>query len=125
MSTSTSTIAPRTPTRPTDQVRASVTGTQPAGAGRAPVAMDEQDADDVEPQVGRVLVVRRQPALSQQAQPLLLDPCHGLDRVTEPGAAPRLHLAEDQRGALPADDVELALRHRQFRSRTRTPARVR
>jgi hypothetical protein len=32
MSSSTSTIAPRTPTRPTDQVRASVTRTPPAGA---------------------------------------------------------------------------------------------
>ena len=31
MSTSTSTIAPETPARPTDQVRARVTGTPPAG----------------------------------------------------------------------------------------------
>src|SRR3954470_10153403 len=68
-----------------------------------------QHADDVEPQVGCVLVVRREPALRQGAELASFGGGHRLDRMAETGPPPGLHLAEDERLRVPGDDVELAL----------------
>ena len=68
-----------------------------------------EHADDVEPQLRGVLVVRGQPALGQHAQPALLGRGHRLDRMAVADPAAGLDLAEDERVAVAGDDVELAL----------------
>ena len=109
MSTSTSTIAPETPARPTDQVRASVTERRPQMRDERRAVGPDQHADDVEPQLRGVLVVRGEPPLGEGAQLPLLGPGDRLDGVSEARAPPGLHLAEDERVAVAGDDVELAL----------------
>ena len=103
MSTSTSTIAPcdagqadrpGAGERHENAARRWVTSAGRAGA--------DQHADDVEPQVGRVLVVGGQPALGQRAQPALL----GRGRPPRPdgrsrcpgGSSPRRRRARRPRG---------------------------
>jgi len=72
-------------------------------------AGSHQHADDVEPHVGGVLVVRGQPALGEGAQLAPLGRRHRLDRMPEADPPPGLDLAEDQGVGVPGDDVELAL----------------
>src|SRR4051794_5694021 len=129
MSTSTQTGRASRPSSAKDRTRASIrrphregrAGGGPSGGApaseRAPEVVQRHEppvgadrhADGVEPEIGapRAIADLREPGGGHAAHLRLLDRADRLERRPR-RAAPGLHLAEDERGAVVGDEVELA-----------------